>query len=370
MQVPFIDLSQTTQQIKNQYLKKVEDLLAANQYILNQEVETFEKAWAKVIGSGFCVGTSSGADALFLALTALGIKAGDEVITQGNAYNASVVAILRTGAAPRFIDIDSETLTIDVLKIESLINEKTKAILPVHLYGQANEMPAIMAIAKKHNLVVIEDCAQAHLAEFAGKKAGNWGDAGCFSFYPTKNLGAFGDAGAVVTSSQEIKDKLVLLRNLGEKTKNDHQILGFNMRLDSIQAICLNLKLVYLEANNASRRQAALHYDQLISQAAIPIKPVSRVKDATHVYHLYVVKSLEYSRDQLKEKLAKAGIQTAIHYPVPVYRQPFYQGPKDDCPATDEIMAQIISLPMFVGITRQQQEYVVSNLKKIIEKQS
>lgn len=364
MQVPFVDLSIPTQQIKAEYLKAVEKLLDTGRFILTQEVKDFETAWAKMIGTDFCVGTSSGADSLYLALRALDIKSGDEVITQGNAYNATVVSILRVGAVPRFVDISPDTLTMDVSKIEPLINKKTKAILPVHLYGQPNDMEKIMELAQQHNLKVIEDCAQAHLAQLNGKKVGSFGDIGIFSFYPTKNLGAFGDGGAVVTSNQKIKAEVEALRNLGETTKNQHQFLGFNMRLDPIQAICLNLKLGYLVENTQARKDAAEYYDKIIAQANIPVTPVKKL--AGHVYHLYVVKIKGFDRDKFKERLADSAVQTAVHFPVPVYNQPFYQGPKDPCPVTDEVSNQILSLPMFVGITKKQQDHVVTSLKKII----
>ncbi|PJC25474.1 MAG: erythromycin biosynthesis sensory transduction protein eryC1, partial [Candidatus Tagabacteria bacterium CG_4_9_14_0_2_um_filter_41_11] len=216
--------------------KAVESMLDRGPFILGPEVEAFEKAWAGYLGVKHAVGVSNGADALYLALIASGIKPGDEVITQGNAYNASVTAILRAGAVPRFADIDSNTLQIDVAKIESLITGKTRAILPVHLYGQFGDMEKLARISKKRNLKIIEDCAQAHGAELAGKKLGSFGRVNAFSFYPTKNLGAFGDAGAVVTDDEKAAEQLRALRNLGQVAKNEHRYLGTNMRLDPIQA--------------------------------------------------------------------------------------------------------------------------------------
>ena len=366
MQVPFLNLQPVTQQIKGEYLKAVEKLLDGGSFILTQEVKDFEQAWATTIGSKFCLGISSGSDSLYLALRALDITAGDEVITQGNAYNASVASILRAGAVPKFVDIYPDSLTIDVLKIEPLINEKTKAIMPVHLYGQTGNMEALMAIAKKYNLRVIEDCAQAHLAQFKSKYAGTFGDIGIFSFYPTKNLGAFGDAGAVITDSPEIKARVEALRNLGETAKNHHEFLGFNMRLDPIQAIGLSLKLKYLGENTQARQKACDYYDKLIGQAGLTITPVKTLDQAVNVRHLYIVKVEGFNRDALREDLSKLGVQTAIHYPLPVYRQPFYQGPLGDCPNSDAAANQVLSLPLFVGITRRQQDYVVECLTKVI----
>ena len=366
MEVKFTDLTGPTRQIAKKYLKAVEKFLGKGNFILTDEVRNFEKDWARTVGADFCVGTSNGADALYLALKALEIGEGDEVITQGNAYNASVTAILRVGAMPRFIDIDPDTFCMDAGKIESLITNKTKAIMPVHLYGQMNDMKAIAAIAKKYNLAVIEDCAQAHLAKFNSRYAGVWGDIGTFSFYPTRNLGAFGDAGAIVTGRKDLYEKVLALRNLGQTAKNEHRYLGFNMRLDPIQAIALILKLKFLPAATQKRIKAARYYDQLLEKAGVSIKPQVGDSRATHVYHLYVVQSLSYDRDKLREELSKRGVQTAIHYPIPVYRQPFYKGPKDPCPTTDKILTRILSLPMFDNIKRQEQNYVVQCLKEIL----
>ena len=367
MRVPFVDLTVVTDQIKDAYLEAVSRLLDKKHFILTEEVEEFEEAWAEKCQVRYCVGVSCGADALYLALVAARIRPGDEVITQGNAYNATVVAIMRAGGVPRFADIDEDTLTLDLSKIEALINEKTKAILPVHLFGQANDMTSISELAKKHKLAVIGDCAQAHLAEFDGKPVGAFGDAAAFSFYPTKNLGAFGDAGAVTTNSEKIYQEIMARRNLGQVAKNDHQYFGFNMRLDPMQAIALNLKLRYLEENTEVRKQAGEYYDKLIAWADLPLRPVQKIKGANHVYHLYVAQSMKMDRDDLRKRLLELEVETAVHYPLPVYRQPFYEGPKDPCPVTDKVLGRIISLPMFVGITRQQQEYVVESLIKILK---
>lgn len=363
MKVKFLDLTTQTQKIKQQFLKEAGEFLDGGNFILTEKVEIFEKQFASLIGSAYAVGVSSGADALYLALAALNIGAGDEVITQGTAYNASVTAILRTGATPRFVDINPDTLTIDTKKIEDLITSRTKAILPVHLYGQAADMDVIMSLARKHNLFVVEDVAQAHLSTWSGKNAGSYGDIGCFSFYPTKNLGAFGDAGAVVTNKKELAEKLKMLRNLGQAEKNNHLYLGFNHRLDVLQAIALSLKIPFLKEETDKRMTAGRYYNQLLSSDK-DFKPVMVNEKATHVYHLYVVESLSHNRDEVRAYLAKNGIDTAIHYPVPVYKQPFYKGEADSCPQTEKTLSRIFSLPMHSEITQKEQEYVINTLKK------
>ena len=362
--IKFIDLSFPTKRIKKEFLSRVSAFLDRANFILTDEVAEFENAFARFVGVRHCVGVSSGADALWLSLRALGIGSGDEVITQGNAYNAIVTAILRAGAVPRFADIDPQTLLIDPAKIELLITKRTVAILPVHLYGQVSNMDAVMRIARKHKLFVIEDSAQAHGATWRGRQAGSFGDASAWSFYPTKNLGAFGDAGAVTTRHKNIADTIKILRNLGQTSKNNHTHLGFNMRLDAIQAIALNLKLKYLPAATKKRQNAARNYDQLIKKLYLPIQPVSVHPRATHVYHLYVVQYA--NRDALRKALAKRGIETAVHYPVIPYRQPFYPKRlrKDRCPIAEQMARSILSLPLHEGITKKEQICVIDSLKE------
>ena len=368
MKVKFNDLSGPTQQIKKEFLERLDKFLDRANFILTDEVKDFENAWAKYVGAEYAVGVSNGTDALWLALTALGVRAGDEVITQGNAYNASVTAILRAGAVPRFADIDPKTLLMDVSKIGDLITPKTKAILPVHLYGQASDMTAIMEIAKKHKLVVIEDCAQAHGAEWKGKKVGAWGDAAAWSFYPTKNLGAFGDAGAVTTSDARVAEEVRALRNLGQTSKNEHGRLGYNMRLDPVQAIALSLKLPHLDDWNKKRQTAASYYDELIDKTGLPVEYVESALGATNVHHLYPVKILSAGRDKVREELKKREIDTDIHYPVLVMDQPFYPKdlPRDRCPVAEDAARSIISLPFRPDIAKEEQEYVVEALKGIL----
>ncbi|KKR75583.1 MAG: Glutamine-scyllo-inositol transaminase [Parcubacteria group bacterium GW2011_GWB2_40_8] len=367
MKVPFLDLSFTTGLIKKDYLLEVNEFLDRNQFILTQEVSDFENAWAKYVDVRYCIGVSSGSDALYLALVACGINSGDEVIIQGNAYNACVTAIIHAGGVPRFVDIDSESLCLDTSKITPLINSKTKAIMPVHLYGQACPMDEIMDIAKKHNLRVVEDCAQAHGAVYKDKHVGSFGDAGAFSFYPTKNLGAFGDAGAVVTDDEQIFTKIIALRNLGQISKNDHRYFGLNMRLDSIHAIALKLKLKKFQEVTEFRKKAGEYYEKLFREMNLQVKTLKTNSYSTNVYHLYVIWNYGMDRDKLRKKLIERGVETAIHYPVPVYNQPFYQEQKKDpCPVTNRVLNEIVSLPMFYGITTEQQHYVVETLASIL----
>ncbi len=367
MQVPFVDLSKQVERIKPQFLEELGKFLDRGQFILSPEVKNFEEQWAQFVGAKFCVGVSSGADALFLALTAFGIGPGDEVITQGNAFNASVTAILRCGGVPRFVDINPDFLTMDVKKIEAIINENTKAILPVHLYGQSNDMEAIMDLADKHDLVVIEDCAQAHGAEYAGKKVGSFGDAGCFSFYPTKNLGAFGDAGGITLNSQEKYDEFLARRHLGQVEKNQHVFLGTNMRLDPLHAIVLSLKLKFLSEENEKRRVAARRYDELIRQANLPLQLIKTLANAKHVYHLYNVKVLEGNRDELINRLKEKGVESGVYYPQLVYEQPFYRGSIDSCPIAESFARSILALPMFPDIAEEQQKFVVQALSETMK---
>ncbi len=369
MHIPFTDLSYTTTLIEKEYLAETKRFLRENYFVLGPRVEAFEKRFAEILGVPHCVGVSNGSDALYLALMAVGVKSGDEVITQGNAYNATVVAILRTGAIPRFADVRDDTLTINSEAIPALITKRTKAILPVHLYGQMCEMDAVCAIAQKHNLRVVEDCAQAHFATWGGKFAGTCGDAGAFSFYPTKNLGAFGDAGAVVTRNLVFADDVRARRSLGEIFKNSHQLYGFNMRLDPLQALCLTLKLTHIEKLTQLRRNAAEYYTALLKsyRGMSSLCFITEFKEASSVYHLYVVRIMRGARNEVREKLRACGVETAVHYPVPVYKQLFYWLKNTDiCPHTDNACNEVLSLPLFPGITKKQQEYVVESLVKVL----
>ncbi|TSC67990.1 MAG: pyridoxal phosphate-dependent protein [Parcubacteria group bacterium Gr01-1014_72] len=349
--IPFTDLARATGLVSRAYLARVKKFLERGLFVLSPEVEEFESALSKYVGSPHVVGVSNGADAIYLALTALGVGAGDEIITQGNAYNASVTAILRTGARARFADIEERTLTVRPEAVEQLITSKTKAILPVHLYGAVGDMQAIMDIARRHNLAVVEDAAQAHGATYRGRHAGTWGDVGAFSFYPTKNLGAFGDAGAVVTNRADIAEKIRSIRNLGQSEKNVHDHLGFNMRLDPIQAIALSLKLKILSREIALRRKAAELYLKHFEKAGLASLIPHALPESAHSYHLFViVLPRGSSRDGFQNALRAEGIETAVHYPEVVYNQPFWKNlrlPFDVCPVAEDIAKRIVSLPFY-----------------------
>ncbi|MDP2593369.1 MAG: DegT/DnrJ/EryC1/StrS family aminotransferase [bacterium] len=366
--VPFADLSYPTGAVKKTYIAAVKKFLDGGNFILSKEVEEFEKKWAKYCGADFALGLSSGGDAIYVALKILDVGKGDEVITQGNAYNATVTAIMRTGAKPRFADIDPETLTINPEKILPLINEKTKVILPVHLYGLVADMERISKIAEQNKLFIVEDCAQAHGAKREGKKAGIWSEIAAWSFYPTKNLGAFGEAGAITTKSEKYFQRGVALRNLGQEGKNNHKYFGFNMRLDGLEAIALSLKLPFLNDWTEKRIEAAEFYDELIDEVFDgEVAAPPKISSAKHIYHLYAItlkKGLD--RNLIQKNLSKQAVQTAVHYPVPVYKQPFFAEKTDKCPITEDLCSRILSLPIFFGITRKQQKYVVESLRNSI----
>ncbi len=336
--------------LKKEYLSINEELnfniqkvLNSGFYVLGEEVKKFEEDFSRYIGTNYAVGVNSGSDALFLALKSIGIGRGDEVITVSHTFISTADAVVRNGAKPVFVDINQDTYCMDVSKIEEKITKKTKAILPVHLYGHPVDMDPICKLNEDYDLYVIEDACQAHGAEYRGKKAGSIGDMGCFSFYPTKNLGAYGDGGAVVTDNEELKEKLVQMRNYGQSEKYFHDFVGINSRLDELQAVILQTKLKYLDTWIKSRRKNAMLYAELLqdSDVAVPVeKPYAK-----HAYHLYVVMSK--NRDYLKEKLLKNNIHAQIHYPVPVHRQKAYLNwNRLSLDATDQVCSKILTLPL------------------------
>ncbi|OEC85247.1 MULTISPECIES: DegT/DnrJ/EryC1/StrS family aminotransferase [Methanobacterium] len=336
--------------LKKEYLSISEELnfnilrvLNSGFYVLGEEVKKFEEDFSKYMGTNYAVGVNSGSDALFLALKSIGIGKGDEVITVSHTFISTVDAIIRNGAKPVFVDISPDTYCIDVSKIEEKITEKTKAILPVHLYGHPVDMDPICKLKEDYGLYVIEDACQAHGAEYNGKKAGSIGDMGCFSFYPTKNLGAYGDGGAVVTDNEELKEKMVQMRNYGQSEKYHHDFVGINSRLDELQAVILQTKLKHLDGWIESRRKNAEIYTELLQDSDI-ITPVEK-RFAKHVYHLYVIRSKK--RDHLKKKLLKSNIHTQIHYPVPVHKQKAYSNWNGlNLEITDQVCSEILSLPL------------------------
>ena len=342
--VLLIDLQKEYQSISEELNYNLQKVLNSGVYVLGEEVKKFENAFSNYLGVNHTVSVNSGSDALFLAIKSLGIGNGDEVITVSHTFNSTVDAIVRTGAKPIFVDINPETYCIDVEKIQGKLTPKTKAILLVHLYGHPADMDQILELKDEHHLYIIEDACQAHGAEYKGEKVGTIGDLGCFSFYPTKNLGAYGDGGAIVTNNRELMEKLTWLRNYGQSQKYHHDFLGINSRLDELQASILRTKLKYLDQWIGCRRKNARIYNELLQNSDI-ITPVER-PFSKHVYHLYVIQSKK--RDQLKNKLESHQIQTQIHYPIPVHQQKPYLHINGSCklPVTERISHEILSLPL------------------------
>jgi dTDP-4-amino-4,6-dideoxygalactose transaminase len=358
--VPFVDLRTQYELIKEEVVPRVCGVFERAQFILGPEVTEFEERFAAFTGTAYCIGVESGTGALKLALQALGIGHGDEVIVPANTYIATALAVSEVGARPVLVDMGDDYL-IDPDAIEPAITPRTKAIIPVHLYGLAVPMEKILSIAAAHGLRVIEDAAQAHGARRNGRPVGSFGDVACFSFYPGKNLGAYGDGGAIVTNDPQVADRVRLLRDFGQKRKYEHIIKGDNCRLDSVQAAVLNVKLRYLDEWNERRRSAARYYDALLPSIGITPPPAHSTE--SHVYHLYVVKVAD--RDRVRETLAERRIESGIHYPVPIHLQPAYADlgyRAGTFPRTEASAARILSLPMFPEITPAQIERVVDAL--------
>ena len=342
--ITFVDLPGEYEQISQEITQAIQRVLKRGWFILKGEGERFEEEFSKYVGAKYGIGVNSGSDALFLGLKALGIGEGDEVITVSHTFISTVDAIVRNGAKPVFVDIEPDTYCIDVSRIEERVTTKTRAILPVHLYGHPADMEPVMQLAEKYRLFVVEDACQAHGAEYMGRKVGGIGDLGCFSFYPIKNLGAYGDGGMIVTNDEALAGKLRMLRNYGQPQKYHHDFIGVNSRLDEIQAAILCIKLKHLDEWNQKRRRVAKLYDELLGNSHV-IKPVEK-EYAKHVYHLYVIRCRD--RDRLQQHLSANGIQTQIHFPIPVHRQKAYQGLAGDTnmPVTERICQEILSLPM------------------------
>lgn len=343
--IPFVDLKKEYNCIKADIDQAIDTVLKNGQFILGKECLNFEKKFSEYNGSKYAVGVNSGSDALILAIKALGIGPGDEVITVSHTFISTADAIVKAGAKPVFIDIDKTTYCMDETKIREKLNKNTKAILPVHLYGQTSNMSAINEIADDHDLFVIEDACQAHGAEHFGKKAGSIGTFGCFSFYPTKNLGAYGDGGIILTNDQSMADQLMMMRNYGQPKKYYHDFIGSNSRLDEIQAAILNVKLQHLDEWNERRRKIAKLYNELLGRSNVTT-PVE-VNGNKHVYYTYVIRSR--IRDRLQKYLLENNIQTQIHYPIPVHKQNAYLalGFYENLPITEEASRDILSLPIY-----------------------
>jgi dTDP-4-amino-4,6-dideoxygalactose transaminase len=337
----------------------IQKVLDKGWYILGEETKAFESEFAIYIGVTYGIGVGSGTEALHIALAACGIGPGDEVITVSHTAVATAAAIELTGARPVFVDIEPDYYTLDPNGLEAAITEQTKAIIPVHLYGQSADMLPILDIAKNHGLRIIEDCAQAHGAMYQGRRVGSWGDMACFSFYPTKNLGALGDGGMVVTSDPELAEKARLVREYGWAERYISKIPGWNTRLDELQAAILRIKLRYLDADNEARTRLSSKYDHALEGLGI-VKPKRR-QESTHVYHLYVVRSERHV--ELQAFLRSHGIGALIHYPVPIHLQPAYQGRQrgtNELPETERAARQVLSLPMYPELTPDEAGQVIT----------
>ena len=364
MTVPFVDLDAQYQSIKPEILKAIEGILDSKDFIQGKSVEDFSKLFNEVHGTKYTVGCANGTSAITVAFRTLGIGIGDEVITVANSFFATPEAIAEVGAKPVFVDCDPETYGIDISKIEAKITSKTKAIVPVHLYGNPSDMDAIMKIAKKHNLKVVEDCAQSVMATLNGKATGTFGDIGTFSFYPGKNLGAYGDAGAVITQDEGLRQNLAMQVNHGRTKKYEHDFLAGNFRMDGIQAAVLSVKLRHLNDWTNKRIAHAKRYDELLKASGL--KVIKTLPGAKCVYHIYLIELS--NRDAVMNHFKEKGIQCGIHYPIPLPLQPALQylgHKKGDFPVTERCSEQILSLPMYPEMTREMQDTVVAELLKV-----
>ncbi len=367
MKVPIIDVKRQLNDIKSEIDLAVSEVLKSGQFILGPAVKKFENEVCKYIGVSHSIGCASGTDALMLALMSIGINPGDEVITTPFTFVASVEVIALLYAKPVFIDIDPKTYNIDAEKIKNAVTEKTKAILPVHLFGRCADMDKINSIAKNNGLKVIEDCAQSFGAEYKGKKAGALSDVGCFSFYPTKNLNAFGDGGIVTANSDEIAENLKIIASHGLKEKYNSIRIGVNSRLDSIQAACLSVKLKYIDKWNNQRVQNAKLYNQYLKDTDIITPSENDIKNS--VFHQYSIRVK--NRDGLKKYLSSKGITTMIYYPIPLHLQDAYKYMgynEGDFPVTENISNEIISLPMFPELREDEIKYITDKIKTFLKK--
>lgn len=361
MNIPLIELSTQHTQLRAELTSVIQGVLERGEFILGQDVSKFEEEFAAYCGVKYAVGVDSGLSALELSLRALGVGPGHEVIVPAHTFTATAAAVTFAGATPVFVDIDPKTWTIDPEKVEDAITQRTKAILPVHLYGLPVDMHMILGIAEKYNLVVVEDACQAHGAMYKGHRVGGLGHAAGFSFYPTKNLGACGDAGMVTTNDAKVAETVRALRNCGQRVKNVHELEPFNHRLDNLQAAILRIKLKHLDEWIASRRRLAAVYNRLLAGTDLLLP--AELPGYQHVYHLYVIRSQH--RDALQAHLKERGIGTAIHYPIPVHLQPFYAKGDDkrgQFPVTEQICNEILSLPMYPEMTEEQAETVASEI--------
>ena len=363
MKVPFVDLKAQYRTIKPEIDAAIQSVINEAAFIHGRHVEKFEKAFARMYEGGFCISVANGTDALYITLKALGIGRGDEVITVANSWISTSEAITQTGARPVFVDIEPEYYTIDASKIIHKITPKTKAVIPVHLYGQSAEIDAIQRICLKHGLYLVEDCAQAHFVEYKGQKVGTFGVAGTFSFFPGKNLGAYGDAGAIITHDKSFALRARMYANHGALQKHFHQIEGINSRMDGIQAAILNVKLPHIHEWNLLRAGYAKRYSRLL-KGIDAIRTPQLCTDTNHIFHLYVIRCKD--RENLRAFLESQGVSTGIHYPtilplLPAYK--YLQHVPEDFPTASDYQNQILSLPMYPEMGKNRVEYVATQIK-------
>ncbi len=357
--IPLVDLKAQYAAIKPEIQAAIGEVLDSAQFINGPAVADFERRFAEFCGAGYAVGVGNGTDALTLALKALGVGDGDEVITTANTFIATAEAIVAVGAAPVFVDVDPLHFNMTPEGFSAAITPRTKAVIPVHLYGQTAPIAEIVDIAKRRSIKVIEDAAQAHGAEYNGRRAGSWGDAATFSFYPAKNLGAYGDAGAVVTNSEEVAARARMLRDHGRTDKYLHEYIGVNSRLDTLQAAILDVKLAHMDEWNEARRAVAAKYDAALSEFAWLTAP-AEIASGRHIYHLYVIQCAR--REELRLYLSDNGIGVGIHYPVPLHLQPAFRSlgyGAGDFPVAERLADSILSIPMYPEMTATQQRRIV-----------
>jgi len=371
IKVPLLDLTRQYAAVQEEIDRAIRRVLASGRFILGPEVEAFERKIAAYCGVEHAIGVASGTDALLLSLRALGIGPGDKVIVPSFTFFATAGVVHNVGATPVFADIDPRTYNIDPEHVRELLRdarlaEEVKAIIPVHLYGQMADMDELMAIASEYDLYVIEDAAQAIGAEYKGKKAGTIGHLGCFSFFPTKNLGAYGDGGMVITDDEELAERVRMLRVHGAKPKYYHHFVGYNSRLDALQAAILRVKLAHLDSWTQARREIADRYDELLSGIDGLATP-HRAPGRTHIFHQYTVRVLDGRRDALQEFLKDRGIGAQVYYPLPLHLQPCFRGlgyREGDLPESERASREVLSLPMFPELSEAEQEYVAQNVRE------
>jgi dTDP-4-amino-4,6-dideoxygalactose transaminase len=370
MKVPFLDLKAQNRSIWFELLSALEDVMSEAQFILGPAVERFEARFAEYVGVRHCVGLNNGTSALHLALLASGVGPGDEVITTPHSWISTTWAISYVGARPVFVDIDPVTYTLDPERVERALTPRTKAILPVHLYGQAADLAPLLRLAQAHGLALIEDAAQAHGAVYQGRRVGAWGKAGCFSFYPGKNLGAFGEGGAVVTDDAALAERVRRLRDHAQKSRHHHVEVGYNMRMEGVQGAVLEVKLRHLDRWNAARARHAQRYHELLADVPGLVLPAAPRPEG-HVWHLFAVLVRGLDREAVRRSLEGKGIATGVHYPTPIPFQPAYTHlgyQPGDFPVAEEVMGGCLSLPMFAELTDEQIELTARALRECLAK--